>query len=156
APAGCAHTLAQSGAGRRLDRYRPAGDDRGRHSLGLCRGTDARRWMPRRSRKFLERQGLRVQGNAAFAVVRAASLPLMSDAATTDSRARAAPSYALDQSVDRAAAAVLAQQHADGHWCYELEADATIPAEYMLLQHYLGEIEDDLQREFAVYLRATQ
>ncbi|MBU6506801.1 MAG: squalene--hopene cyclase [Alphaproteobacteria bacterium] len=80
----------------------------------------------------------------------------MSDAATTDSRARAAPVSALDQAVDRAAAAMIAHQNADGHWCYELEADATIPAEYMLLQHYLGEIDDDLQQEFAVYLRATQ
>ena len=27
----------------------------------------------------------------------------------------------------------------DGHWVFELEADATIPAEYVLLRHYLGE-----------------
>jgi squalene-hopene/tetraprenyl-beta-curcumene cyclase len=80
----------------------------------------------------------------------------MSDAATTDSRARAAPDSALNRAVERAAAALIGHQHADGHWCYELEADATIPAEYILLQHYLGEIEDDLQRDFAVYLRAVQ
>jgi squalene-hopene/tetraprenyl-beta-curcumene cyclase len=80
----------------------------------------------------------------------------MSDAATTESSARAAPASVLDQAVERAAVALRSQQHADGHWCYELEADATIPAEYMLLQHYLGEIDDDLQRDFAIYLRATQ
>src|SRR5487761_418711 len=80
----------------------------------------------------------------------------MSDAATTDSRARAAPPSALDRAVEQAAAALIGHQRADGHWCYELEADATIPAEYMLLQHYLGAIEDDLQRDFAVYLRAIQ
>ncbi len=80
----------------------------------------------------------------------------MTDAATTDTRARAAPASALDQAIERACAALIAQQRADGHWCYELEADATIPAEYMLLQHYLDEIDDDLQRDFAVYLRATQ
>ena len=32
-------------------------------------------------------------------------------------------------------------QHEDGHWVFELEADATIPAEYILLQHYLGTID---------------
>ena len=30
-------------------------------------------------------------------------------------------------------------QQPDGHWVFELEADATIPAEYVLLRHYLGE-----------------
>ena len=30
-------------------------------------------------------------------------------------------------------------QRPDGHWVFELEADATIPAEYVLLRHYLGE-----------------
>ncbi len=31
-----------------------------------------------------------------------------------------------------------AQQRADGHWVFELEADATIPAEYVLLVHSSG------------------
>ena len=31
-----------------------------------------------------------------------------------------------------------AQQRPDGHWVFELEADATIPAEYVLLVHYLA------------------
>ena len=35
--------------------------------------------------------------------------------------------------------ALLAEQRPDGHWVFELEADATIPAEYVLLRHYLGE-----------------
>ena len=43
-----------------------------------------------------------------------------------------------------------------GHWAFELEADATIPAEYILLQHYLGEIDDVLQSRMAVYLRRIQ
>ena len=38
-----------------------------------------------------------------------------------------------------AATAALAEaQRRDGHWVFELEADATIPAEYVLLQHYPG------------------
>ena len=40
---------------------------------------------------------------------------------------------------------------------YELEADATIPAEYVLLVHYLGETPDlALERKIGVYLRRIQ
>ena len=40
---------------------------------------------------------------------------------------------------------------------FELEADATIPAEYVLLHHYLGEPEDlELERKIGVYLRRIQ
>jgi Squalene-hopene cyclase N-terminal domain len=45
----------------------------------------------------------------------------------------------LDGSIRAATDAILAQQRPDGHWVYELEADATIPAEYVLLVHYLAE-----------------
>jgi squalene-hopene/tetraprenyl-beta-curcumene cyclase len=63
----------------------------------------------------------------------------------------------LDDSVERGAQALLGLQHADGHWVFELEADATIPAEYVLLQHYLGTPADPtLEARVAVYLRARQ
>ena len=40
---------------------------------------------------------------------------------------------------------------------FELEADVTIPAEYVLLTHYLGEEPDlELERKIAVYLRSRQ
>ncbi|HET8995146.1 MAG TPA: squalene--hopene cyclase [Acetobacteraceae bacterium] len=48
------------------------------------------------------------------------------------------------------------RQHADGHWLFELEADATIPAEYVLLEHFLDRIDDALERKIGVYLRAIQ
>ena len=38
-----------------------------------------------------------------------------------------------------ATAALIACQRSDGHWVFELEADATIPAEYVLFRHYLDE-----------------
>jgi squalene-hopene/tetraprenyl-beta-curcumene cyclase len=63
----------------------------------------------------------------------------------------------LDRSVGRAAAAMQRLQRPDGHWVFELEADATIPAEYVLLRHYLGEPDDlDLERKIGVYLRRIQ
>jgi squalene-hopene/tetraprenyl-beta-curcumene cyclase len=62
----------------------------------------------------------------------------------------------LGGAIARATDALLRLQRADGHWAFELEADATIPAEYVLLQHYLDEIDDDLNRRIGRYLRRTQ
>lgn len=63
----------------------------------------------------------------------------------------------IDASVSKATDALLAAQHADGYWLYELEADATIPAEYVLLVHYLGETPDlELEKKIARYLRRIQ
>jgi uncharacterized protein YecE (DUF72 family) len=45
----------------------------------------------------------------------------------------------LDGAIGRATEWLMARQHGDGHWLFELEADATIPAEYLLLVHWLGE-----------------
>ena len=63
-------------------------------------------------------------------------------------------SNALDLAISSATEAILALQRADGHWVFELEADATIPAEYVLLVHYLGETANpELERKIGVYLR---
>jgi squalene-hopene/tetraprenyl-beta-curcumene cyclase len=77
----------------------------------------------------------------------------------TPQPARAAhdESVALREAVARACRAVLAEQRHDGHWVYELEADATIPAEYVLMTHYLGEQPDrDREAGIARYLRRVQ
>jgi squalene-hopene/tetraprenyl-beta-curcumene cyclase len=64
---------------------------------------------------------------------------------------------ALEKHIRAAADAILAEQQPDGHWVYELEADATIPAEYVLMVHYFGEPPDlELERKIGVYLRRTQ
>ena len=63
----------------------------------------------------------------------------------------------LDSSVAAAAQGLLGVRQADGHWVFELEADATIPAEYVLLRHYLGEpVDRTLEAKIAVYLRRIQ
>ena len=63
----------------------------------------------------------------------------------------------LQPHIDSATAALLACQRADGHFLFELEADATIPAEYVLLRHYLGEpVDAALEAGIAAYLRRIQ
>jgi squalene-hopene/tetraprenyl-beta-curcumene cyclase len=63
----------------------------------------------------------------------------------------------LETNINKATQALLAEQRPDGHWVFELEADATIPAEYVLLRHYLGEpVNAELERKIAVYLRRIQ
>jgi squalene-hopene/tetraprenyl-beta-curcumene cyclase len=62
----------------------------------------------------------------------------------------------LDAVIDEAAGWLRDRQDGDGHWIFELEADATIPAEFILLNHFLDEINDDLERKIAVYLRRLQ
>jgi squalene-hopene/tetraprenyl-beta-curcumene cyclase len=64
---------------------------------------------------------------------------------------------AVEHAIDAATAALLACQRDDGHWVFELEADATIPAEYILLKHYLAEpVDPALEAKFAAYLRRRQ
>ncbi len=63
----------------------------------------------------------------------------------------------LEASIHSATQALLGHRQADGHWVFELEADCTIPAEYVLLAHYLGEPADTvLEAKIANYLRRIQ
>ena len=63
---------------------------------------------------------------------------------------------ALLDAISRATDALMRHQKPDGHFVFELEADATIPAEYVLLEHFLDRIDADLQARIGVYLRAIQ
>jgi len=63
----------------------------------------------------------------------------------------------LEASIASATSALLEYRRPDGHWVFELEADSTIPAEYVLLRHYLGEpVDAPLQAKIANYLRRVQ
>src|SRR5689334_4892314 len=63
----------------------------------------------------------------------------------------------LDSHIDSATKALLACQRADGYFLFELEADATVPAEYVLLRYYLGEpVDAALEAGIAAYLRRIQ
>jgi squalene-hopene/tetraprenyl-beta-curcumene cyclase len=62
----------------------------------------------------------------------------------------------LERSIAAAREALIAQQHAQGYWLFELEADCTIPAEYILMMHFLAEIDVALEAKLAAHLRAQQ
>ena len=66
------------------------------------------------------------------------------------------PLAKLEYAIEGAASALLRAQHAEGYWCFELEADCTIPAEYILMMHYADELDEGLERKLAAYLRAHQ
>lgn len=63
---------------------------------------------------------------------------------------------ALDDAVRRARDALKRRQQPDGHWVFELEADATIPAEFVLLCHFLDRPDIVLERKIGNYLRSIQ
>src|SRR6201990_884028 len=64
---------------------------------------------------------------------------------------------AVDKMLGAAMDALLKSQRKDGHSVCELEADATIPSEYVLLVHHLAETPNlDLERKIGNYLRRIQ
>jgi squalene-hopene/tetraprenyl-beta-curcumene cyclase len=67
---------------------------------------------------------------------------------SSDEQLRAAIAAARDE--------LLSQQHADGFWSFEFEADCTIPAEYILMMHFMDEIDEEVEAKIAVYLREHQ
>ncbi len=58
--------------------------------------------------------------------------------------------------VQDAGEALIALQRDDGEWLFELEADVTIPAEYILLEHFLDDIDEAVEAKLAAYIRAEQ
>ncbi|MDE2603997.1 MAG: squalene--hopene cyclase, partial [Bradyrhizobium sp.] len=76
-----------------------------------------------------------------------------SDTGTVDVKADAA----LEASIRSATRALLDMRQPDGHWVFELEADCTIPAEYVLLRRFLNEpVDAMLEGKIANYLRRVQ
>src|SRR6202789_2021382 len=69
---------------------------------------------------------------------------------------RVADSSPLDRAIAEARDALIAQQNEKGYWLYDLEADCTIPAEYIMMMHFLDEIDAPLEVKLCRYLRAAQ
>jgi len=62
----------------------------------------------------------------------------------------------IDNAIDRALSGLVEHQDPKGFWCYELEADITIPSEYILMMHYIGDIDTRVQFKMANYIRKRQ
>jgi squalene-hopene/tetraprenyl-beta-curcumene cyclase len=81
--------------------------------------------------------------------------------ATLDPNMTGAPVEGIDRSeldavISEARGWLGKRQNGDGHWVFELEADATIPAEFILLNHFVDEIDDAREARIAAYLRRIQ
>jgi squalene-hopene/tetraprenyl-beta-curcumene cyclase len=70
--------------------------------------------------------------------------------------AQAVGGSALERAIVSAREALLARQQPSGHWLFELEADCTIPAEFILMMHFLDEIDSALEAKLAAFLRDRQ
>ncbi|MEQ9453339.1 MAG: squalene--hopene cyclase [Phycisphaeraceae bacterium] len=58
--------------------------------------------------------------------------------------------------LDAAIAKLLSLQHADGHWCAELEGDSILQSEYILMKWILGQEDDPRLPHITAYLRKQQ
>ncbi|MEF2144098.1 MAG: squalene--hopene cyclase [Desulfovibrionaceae bacterium] len=63
----------------------------------------------------------------------------------------------IGKAIDKAKSRLLGRQADDGHWVFELEADVTIPAEYILYRAFIGKPADpELTGRIAAYLLRKQ
>ena len=62
----------------------------------------------------------------------------------------------LDALIKSSSEGLANRQNTDGHWQFELEADATMPVEYIFFMHYMDEIDVELEKKLCVYIRRTQ
>lgn len=62
----------------------------------------------------------------------------------------------LEDGLTAARDALLSLQKQDGHWCFPLEADCTIPAEYVLMMHFMDDVDVDLEVRLARFIREKQ
>lgn len=60
------------------------------------------------------------------------------------------------RALDAAMARLVERQHADGHWCAELEGDSILQSEYILLKWILGQEDDPRLPKIGAYLRRQQ
>lgn len=62
----------------------------------------------------------------------------------------------LNYAIESAQSALESHQHPEGYWDYQLEADCTIPAEYILMMHFTDVVDRELELKIANYLRDHQ
>ncbi len=70
--------------------------------------------------------------------------------------ANATDTAVLEDALARARTALLSLRKEDGHWCFPLEADCSIPAEYVLMMHFMDDIDVGLEVRLARFIREQQ
>lgn len=68
----------------------------------------------------------------------------------------ARPTDPVTEALTLSARALTTRQAEDGHWRFDLEADATIPSEYIFLQRFLGRSDEAREAKIGKYLRRRQ
>jgi squalene-hopene/tetraprenyl-beta-curcumene cyclase len=63
---------------------------------------------------------------------------------------------AIDDAIRRSQAWFLSQQHAEGYWVAELEADTTLTSEYVMLRRFLDRVDLNRQEKAVQYLKSMQ
>lgn len=81
---------------------------------------------------------------------------IISDVTTSSQTPSISDPSLVDQTISEALADLERMQGDDGHWVFELEADVTIPAEYIFLNHFLDTIDDEVEQKLANYIRRQQ
>jgi squalene-hopene/tetraprenyl-beta-curcumene cyclase len=64
--------------------------------------------------------------------------------------------YDLERAIKKAQDSLIKLQDPSGFWVFELEADCTIPSEYIMMMHFVDDIDVNLQNKIANYLRSRQ
>jgi squalene-hopene/tetraprenyl-beta-curcumene cyclase len=70
--------------------------------------------------------------------------------------ADAPPSAELADAISRAQENLLRQQKPDGHWCGELLVDSTLCSDFILFMHWVGEVDDALQKRCVRHILKRQ
>ncbi|NJN36819.1 MAG: hypothetical protein HC794_06885 [Nitrospiraceae bacterium] len=63
---------------------------------------------------------------------------------------------AIDDAIRRSQSWFLSQQHAEGYWVAELEADTTLTSEYLMLRRFLDRVDVDREQKAVHYLKSMQ
>lgn len=62
----------------------------------------------------------------------------------------------LDKTIVTSGSALLERQYTGGYWRFDLEADVTIPAEYLFLQYFLDTVDHEREARLADYILSRQ
>ena len=62
----------------------------------------------------------------------------------------------LSRTIAASGSALLERQSESGYWVFELEADTTIPAEYLFLQYFMGTVDHNREARLADYILSRQ